>query len=252
MVNQIVWLLFAFLVAVLLLMIATKVRKLVWLSSTFKGIWPKNKKLKSCIRYINEHWGTVLLLEILAFLLYVIFTTVFVFGQDKLLAGIVIATPLTIFMIFQLPRLLKPHIYVTFLPPDDEGVKTQLNDMEKPLSSISLLTSRKHTLHFYISNLGINLYENWNFIVSSIHSNVKISNVPGSLSPQHSIEPRGNAAMHNADVSFPYSPNDNLMLDFDVETPKEAGIYSIIASFKCSTRWGETQKEMTLDVKEQT
>ena len=238
--KQAIGLIIAFIFAIFSFWLFNKIRSIVWKRATYS-------EGKIATR-LNRNWGVVILLGALLFFGYVIIIVILLFGQDRFVEGIVVASALTVFIIFQLPRLLKPHVHITFLPPDKEGENTRLEDLEKPLSSVSLQPSKKHTLNFYVSHLGINIYENWNFILSSKDTKINILKSPSS--PAHGLTPRGNAEMCFATPNIPYGPDDNLMLSFDIQTPQDVGSYQITTVFKCSTRWGETTKEMTINIKE--
>ena len=149
--QQLLLIIFFFIIAALCILVFRKLREWIWRESKYS-----DSKIAT---FLNRNWGIVILLGALSFVAYIILITIFIFGEDRFIEGVVVAIPLTIFIIFQLPRLLKPHIHITFLPIDDEGEQTSLSDLGKSLNQVTLYTNTEHKIHLHTNNLGVNIYE---------------------------------------------------------------------------------------------
>lgn len=221
----------------------------IWLFREIREcVWKRSKYLKGTITTpLNKRWGLAVLLGALLFFGYVIAVVILLFGQENFTEGIVVASALTVFLIFQLPRLLKPHIHITFLCTDDEGERTLLSDLGKPLNQLTLYTNKEHKIHLHINNLGVNIYENWAMFIS-FPSEITIIGFESSATVSYRYQDRNNTAICGPSTQIPFGPDDAIICKIVIKAPNIPDTYTINIEFKCSTRWAETEQDMYLNV----
>jgi len=105
-IDQIIWFAIFLGISILLIWFSTLIRRWVWISSNYGQLKTRHITLKKINRILDENWGVIILVEILVFFIYLIFVTIWIFGEEKMLEGIVFAVGLIIFLSFQLPHLL--------------------------------------------------------------------------------------------------------------------------------------------------
>lgn len=243
-------------VLVPLQLIVTKIRMRVWVSCMFKG---GNRPIKRFTRYLNEHWGAIFLLEMFVVFLYVTISIATIFGEDKLLEGLIFSVALIIFLTFQFPRLMKPNIFISFLPSKDNSY-TDITDLEKPISELVVKPNIVYRLYFHIVNLGINNYEDcgvWFSLekpIEAILTGTGIKQV-GTTRIKDSdsgvtYEKQKNWLHFPPSGKFSFGPANVLIRDFEIKTPSKEDKYYIDIEVSCATRWGTSIKRLYLSVKD--
>ena len=247
--EKMVWLLIFLACAGVALWFTSVIRELVWKKAKFQL---KNKcKLAE---HLEDKWGWVLLICTFCFFIYWIFVITFIFGEQNLIQGIIVGSVLTVFILFQLPRLLKPHVLVTFL----ETGLSRLEHLDKPLHEFEIAVSDACQLSLHITNLGINVYENWVIYLTFDRQLTideswlkeykrKVQSSERSIAIRY--QERNNALVYWPQTHTPISPSSAVLIEFKVHVPSEEKSWKVSFAIESSTRWGDTHKDLYLIAK---
>ena len=129
------WLIVNIIVSIAVFAALTQLRGKFWQHSKFKS---RHRKTQAVIRWVEEHWSAGLIFGIVLVFLYVTFVLVVTFGARSLFAAMVVAVLVAIFLFLILPRILRPHVHVTFLPCGDDNVYTRIKDLDGPITELKL------------------------------------------------------------------------------------------------------------------
>lgn len=254
--QQIFGILIAFAIAIIVLFLTGFFRKLAWKKAVFQG-----KGKCRIAEWFNDKWGWVLLILILLFFIYWIFVIAFIFGEKNLIQGIVVGSVLTVFTLFQLPRLLKPHAQITLLKDWQE----RLGNLEEPRYKLELIPNEYQYGFLHITNIGINVYENWEIhLTFSKESKIEIDKEwlreYDRDNPLFSLRywSRNNALIYRSKTQAPFGVGPNLaqIIEFKVKIPekvegqnkeqKQDNGFGVDFSITSSTRWGPATKKLYL------
>lgn len=114
---------------------------------------------KEPVERLDSNWGIILLLYYSLIFVGLVVLTYLIFGEDHLFEGFIAGALIVSFIIFELPRLLTPHMYVMCYP----AIKGSKTRSDVPCSTITVTAGEKALLFFRITNLGVNNYQNCTF-----------------------------------------------------------------------------------------
>ena len=253
----------AFIMPFIIIPIATEIRKRIWIFRQFDRV---NKGriinwFKIVTERVDDNWGIIVLLGILAMFLYIIAAFTIILGTSFLMQSIVFAAAIVIFMTFQLPRLLKPNVHVSLLPCDDKSLYTKTENFTKPLKELELPTNSKKWFSIYVINLGINNYERlgcWatfdkellplpdDFLAKEYKGlgfTVDYDKLP-------KFQQQNNALQWEPNEKLSMAAGDVKVYTVCVLTSEKEGKYPLVIELNSATRWGNTKKRLSLNIKQ--
>jgi hypothetical protein len=259
--TQIWQLVIAFIIPIIIIKIATYLRKSVWVFSEFDKVEGGRIKrwLKQRAGILDEKWGIVILLEILAMFLYATVTLVVILGNNFLMESMVFAAAVVVFMTFQLPRLLPPNVLISFLPCDNKSFCKMTKEIDGPITTLKLTKGSPHWFSVYLANLGINNYEKmgcWISFDKSIkpmkgEELLKDYQKCGVVIDKERIpkyqEPN-NCLRWEPNEKLSVAHRDTLIHTARVITPEKEGRYPLDVEINSSTRWGNTRKRLYFEI----
>lgn len=239
------------------------------------------RRIAACAQWFYEHWGIVIIGGAIFLLVALVFVITELFGDRNFVNAMAIGTAIPVFLIFQLPRLLSPHIQIMPI----EARHTKLTNLNRPkdikretcvdgqkkhvkareIPAIKVNEYRERFLH--IANTGINIYENW-----SIHLvfDPVIKVCPHWLEEKYKnhqhiqyrfqkTEKDAETIVYSPKSQYSLGPNQDLIIGFNVTVASE-DIKRLGQENKCirplkleissSNRWGDTVKYFSWQVEE--
>ncbi len=205
-------------------------------------------------------------------LFYWVFVITRLFGERNMVSGIVVGSTMSVFLLFQLPRLLSPHVQIV---PIEAGYSKPY-ELDRPKDRRKKITNREdgketnvkytETLiprlneccerFLHIANTGINNYENWSIHlildpaikVDRYWLNQKYKDHQHIQCRRQGTEKDGETIVYSPKSGYSLGPNQDLIIGFKVAV--ESGDSVIRLEINSSHRWGDTVKYFSLQVKE--
>jgi hypothetical protein len=251
----------AFVILFMIVIIATKIRKRVWI---FRQFDRTNKGrivnwFKNAAESIDDNWGIIVLIEFLGMFIYITAAFTLILGISFLIQAVVFGAAVIIFLFFQLPRLLKPNVHVSLLPCDDKSFYIKTENFAEPIKELKLPTKSKKWFSIYVINLGINNYE---LLGCWATFDKELNPLPDSLLAEEykslgiTIDHDRLPKFQQQNNALQWEPNEKLsMAAGDVKiytvcvlTPEIEGKYPLIVELNSATRWGNTKKRLWLNI----
>ena len=259
--RQVWQLVITLIIPVVIIPMATYLRKRLWVFSEFDI--EKGSKIKIWFRQradnLNQNWGIVMLLEILAMFAYVTVIFPVILGGGFLMESIVFAAAVVVFMTFQLPRLLRPNVLISFLPCDDRSFCKMTKELEGPITTLELTKDSMHWFSVYVANLGINNYEKvgcWVTFDKSIKPiggkelliEYKRCGIVVDKERMPKYQEPNNCLRWEPNEKLSMAHGDTIIHTARVTTPGKEGKYHLDVEINSSTRWGYRKKRLWLSI----
>ncbi len=267
-------LILALLVVVGLIVLVRLARDFVWKWGRFErsdNLMKKNNRVKKCIaacaQWFYEHWGIVIIGGAILHTLYWVYAISRLFEERNIVSGIVVGSTLSVFLLFQLPRLLSPHVQIVPLkssytklttlnrPRDIKNQETKVDGQEKRVTAreIPAIKAGEYCERFlHIANTGVNIYENWSIhLVFDPAIKVDHSWLERKYKDHQHIQYRSQKTEEKAETivfsqrsGYSLGPNQDLIIGFSVaaERKEKEYIKPLKVEISSSNRWGDTVK----------
>ncbi|MFC1991187.1 hypothetical protein ACFLVC_00400 [Chloroflexota bacterium] len=280
--QKLIWLIVALLTVVLAIWLTRRARDFAWKWGRFErseNLLKKNNLAKKWIaapsQWFYEHWGVVIIFGAILLLSSWTLVITLLFGERNAVSGIVVGSTISVFLLFQLPRLLSPHVQIVPLettytkltnldrPKDIKNLETCVDGQKKHVTAkeipaIKVNEYRERFLH--IANTGINTYENWSIHllfdpaikVDAEWLERRYKSSPNIQCATQRTDEKGATIIYSPRSGYSLGPNQDLIIGFNVAAKSKKAINPLRLEINSSNRWGDTVKYFSWQVEEQT
>lgn len=215
--------------------------------------------------WADKHWGILMISGAVLLIVFWCVVLAWLFGLQNIVSGIVFGSTLSFFLLFQLPKLLSPHIQIVPIEAEyiklytinepaniernilnrEDGKKIKVKCSVIPLAKLN----QWYQCFLHIANTGINSYKNF-----SIHL---ILDQPIRINPTWLGKAKhGNVVYQKTEEicdtivysGYSLGPNQDLIIEFWVTVERVDSVIRLEAS--SSNRWGDTVKYLSWQLKE--
>lgn len=217
----------------------------------------KPKRFTRTAKWLDDNWGKVFVLSLIWLFAFMVAVITVFFGTEHLPAALAFAAIVGIFASLQMPRLLRPHVHVTFLRCDENGTYEDIKELASTLTRVEVHAGRRSFIFFRITNLGVNTYETCGCWIL-FHRGIKpvFGDELQRAYEEHKMDFARLPSYHRAEncLWFPGAPEvclppgGYLGRRAYIEAPHEQGEYWVKVRTYSTTRWGWTDKLLHLNV----
>lgn len=217
-----------------------------------KDQFEKGKRRKEAAGWLNSNWSWLVLRAYYALIFAGLVSLVFLlYGKEHLLEGLVVGTVVTLFIVFQLPHILRPNMYVVYL----RGIERSKTYEDIPCRDITVTAGRVTLLYFRITNLGVNNYQNCTFWFIFPKGLVPLEdpNLYNGVDfrKEFQLQRRTRTVLFPPDKNYQtVTPGNSLYFPIWVQTPQALDNTNkkVSVSATCETRRGEFRKTLKVNV----
>jgi hypothetical protein len=214
--------------------------------------WIITKCFDKIIKFFNDKIAYFVILGYCAIFIGLLIFIYYIFGEKQFVSGIVLGATVVTFIIFELPRLLKPNFYVAFLPNNEK------NDgyIETPKQNIEITPKQGKALFFFrITNLGLNNCKDctlwFKFPKGFMPLKEPCLYKELDFSKQFELQKQNYCAKFTPDKNYlTVAPGNSSVFPIWVKTPGSItkNEYDVEVSATSDTRWGEFDKKLKFGV----
>jgi len=272
-------LILALLVVVGLILLVRRARDFAWKWGRFERsdkMVKENNLVKKCIaacaQRSYEYWGIVIIGGAILLLISLVIVITQLFGDRNFVNAMAVGTAIPIFLLFQLPRLLSPHVQIVPLensytklttlerPKDIKNQETEVDGQKKRVTvrAIPMLKVNEcRECFLHIANTGINNYENWSIhLIFDPAIKVNVNWLKNEYKDHQHIqyrsqktEEKGETIVYSPKSGYSLGPNQDLIIGFKV-TARSKEVKPLRLEISSSNRWGDTVKYFSWQVEE--